>query len=356
MMEEIWAGKIDCVLVKDLTRFGRNFIESGMYIEQIFPFLGVRFISANDKIDSASKKGGSDDIVVPFLNLLSDAYSMDLSKKIRSAKHIKMRRGEYIIASATYGYIKNDTGTWEPDEDTAAVVRKIFKLALEGASNAEIRNILFEAGHPTPGEHMNLRHGKDITPKCIWTTSKIRHILTNPQYIGTYVAGRRKSSVVGSRKVIHLDKSEWIMIPDHHPPIISKDIFEAAQKIVTAKTRTSCHRIKVSTVEPDDVVLSTSKKQNETMLNLESISNLHKAESNAQHLAECENQVKKLVEQRQALYEKFIMREINKETYESQKNGYNAQLDRLNIQISLHKSAKQKGKLDKKSTYLLKKS
>ena len=147
----------------------------------------------------------------------------------------KMKRGENIVANAIYGYRKNTAGTWEPDENAAVVVRKIYEMALRGLSLSKIRDNLFEYGYPTPGEYLDLKRGKEISPKCLWATRNIRHILTNAQYIGTYIAGKERRDVIGSKKVTKPDKSEWIMIPDRHPPIISKYAFEHIQELLSGK-------------------------------------------------------------------------------------------------------------------------
>jgi DNA invertase Pin-like site-specific DNA recombinase len=234
LLELVRQSGIDCIVVKDFSRFGRNSIETGYFIEMVFPIFRTRFISISDGFDSNDHKEDTGGMQVAFKFLMH--YSQDLSKKVKSAKHMKMRRGENIVANAIYGYRKNDAGAWGSDDEAAAVVRKIYNLALEGLPPAEIRNRLFEAGFPTPGEYQALKRNKDITPKCLWATRNITHILTNEQYIGTYIAGKERRDIVGSRKVIRPDKSEWIMMPDSHPPIISKELFARVQGLLTEKT------------------------------------------------------------------------------------------------------------------------
>jgi hypothetical protein len=143
-----------------------------------------------------------------------------------------MKNGEYIVGGAIYGYRKNDIGKWEHDPPAADVVRSIFNMALEGMTTAQIRDKLFADRQPAPREYEYLNKGKDITPKYMWATKQLWRILTNEQYTGTYVAGKRESSRVGSKTMKEKDRSEWIVIPDSHPPIVSTEDFARAQEIL----------------------------------------------------------------------------------------------------------------------------
>lgn len=144
MMEAVKAGEINCIIVKDFSRLGRNFIETGKYIEKIFPFMGVRFISVNDDYDSARPRTSSDNLIVPVKNLMNDAYCRDISIKIRSHLDIKRRKGQCIAPFAVYGYQKDEENKNHLviDEEPAAVVREIFKKKLEGYSAQAIADWL----------------------------------------------------------------------------------------------------------------------------------------------------------------------------------------------------------------------
>jgi DNA invertase Pin-like site-specific DNA recombinase len=237
MLELVRCGRVNCIVVKDFSRFSRDAMESGYYIEQVFPLYGARFISVTDHYDSADYDGGTGGLDVAFKFLMHEHYSKDLSTKIKTAKHILMKNGEYIVGGAIYGYRKNDNGKWEHDPPAADVVRSIFNLALEGMTTAQIRDKLFADRQPAPREYEYLNKGKDITLKYNWATQRIWRMLTNEQYTGTYIAGKRESAHVGSKTTILKDRSEWIIIPDSHPPIVSKEDFERVQVILHAPKR-----------------------------------------------------------------------------------------------------------------------
>ncbi|ARE60698.1 recombinase family protein [Acutalibacter muris] len=140
LMEDVRAGKIDCIVVKDLSRFGRNYIETGNYLEQVFPFLGVRFVAINESFDTLTAERGSDGYIVPLKNIINDAYSKDISRKVSSALAVKQKAGEFIGSWAAYGYRKcaEDKHRVEPNPDTAPVVRDIFMWRLEKMSYNKI--------------------------------------------------------------------------------------------------------------------------------------------------------------------------------------------------------------------------
>ena len=232
MLDLVRSGRVNCIVVKDFSRFSRNALESGYYIEQVFPLYRVRFISVSDRFDSNDYINDTGGIDVAFKFLMHEYYSQDLSKKVKSAKRIKMARGEYIVATTIYGYRKSEAGKWEPEQGTADVVRLIFDMALQGLPPTIIKDKLFEAGYPTPREHTELKRGKDIAPTCHWETRKVKDILRNEQYIGSYVSGKQQSKAVGSSSKRLTDKSEWIVIPDSHTPIISKEVFAEVQVLL----------------------------------------------------------------------------------------------------------------------------
>ena len=232
MLDLVRSGRVNCIVVKDFSRFSRNALESGYYIEQVFPLYRVRFISVSDRFDSNDYMNDTGGIDVAFKFLMHEYYSQDLSKKVKSAKRIKMARGENIVATTIYGYHKTDAGKWEPEQDTADVVRLIYDMALQGLPPTIIKDKLFDAGYPTPREQQELKRGKDIVPTCLWETRKVKEILRNEQYIGTYVSGKQQSKAVGSSNKRLTDKSEWIVIPDSHTPIISKEVFANVQSLL----------------------------------------------------------------------------------------------------------------------------
>ena len=153
LLEMVQAGKIDCIMVKDLSRFGRNSIETGYFIERVFPLYHTRFISVSDDFDTINFKGDTGGIDVAFKYLISECYSRDMSVKTKTAKYAKMQRGEYQSKICPYGYRKSADGRMEIDENVAEIVRLIFRWAAEGTTAAEITRKLFRRNIPTPGEY-----------------------------------------------------------------------------------------------------------------------------------------------------------------------------------------------------------
>jgi len=233
MLEQVYAGQIQCVVVKDFSRFGRNATEAGYYMEKVFPLYDVRFISVSDGYDSDSHKGNTGGLNVAFKLLAHEYYSHDLSKKVKSAKRLQMKRGENIVARAVYGYRKNvSTKKWEHDPPAAEIVKLIFDRALAGTPTAMIRNELCAMRVPTPSEYISQQRGTaEEAPKCVWTARMIAHILTNEQYMGSYVSGKQEQKRIGSHSKHWVDKNEWIVIPDRHPPIVSKADFATVQAL-----------------------------------------------------------------------------------------------------------------------------
>ena len=220
LIEMVRANRIDCIIVKDFSRFGRNSIETGYFIERVFPLFHTRFISISDDFDTNNFKGDTGGMDVAFKYLISEWYSRDMSMKIQSAKYAKMRRGEYQSVICPYGYRKSADGRMEPDEDVAPNVQMIFQWASEGNTAAEITRKLYAMNIPTPGEYRKLK-GKAYynvsRTNGVWSTSTVLRILEVQRYIGTYVIGKRKVKEIGSRHTQLKDESEWFKIPNHHP-------------------------------------------------------------------------------------------------------------------------------------------
>lgn len=250
MMEEIRAGKLDCVLVKDLTRFGRNFGESGKYIEHVFPFLGVRFISVNDCIDSANKKGRSDDIVVPFLNLISDAYCRDISIKIRSQLDVKRKKGDFVGAFAVYGYKRdesaNNRNRLVVDDPAADVVKMIYQWKLDGQSADAISNKLNTLGIPSPmaykkqqGLNFSTSFAVSGSGNTKWSAMAVFRILKDETYTGTMVQGKVATPNHKVKKKFQKPMADWARVDGMHEPIINIGDFNLVQRLLERDTRIS---------------------------------------------------------------------------------------------------------------------
>ena len=245
MMEDIKRGKVDCVVVKDLSRFGREYIDSGKYIERLFPALGVRFIAVNDHIDSR-EESGRDDIVVPFKNLMNDAYCRDISIKIRSHLEVKRKNGEYTGAFTPYGYKKdeNDRNRLVPDLYAAGVVRGIFRMKLSGMSQSAIAESLNRQGVLSPMEYkhslgIHIQDNFKTYEQAEWSPVSVRRILENEVYTGTLVQGRHSTPNHKIKKIVDKPREEWVRIEDSHEPVISKREFAIVQRLLGMDTRTS---------------------------------------------------------------------------------------------------------------------
>lgn len=248
MITDIHEKKIDCIIVKDLSRFGRNYIETGKYIEQIFPALGVRFIAINDNYDSAEKRQPGDQIILPFKNLVNDAYSRDLSVKIRSNLNAKRQIGDYVGAFAPYGYKKaeDNKNQLTIDWPAAKVVRRIFQLRIEGKSNAVIADILNQEGIPCPYDYKrhspdsrNFASGFHGNGEASWSFNAINRILTNEIYLGTMVQGKSTRPNYKIKKTVVIDQEKWIRVKNTHEAIISQRDFDIVQKLAGIDTRIS---------------------------------------------------------------------------------------------------------------------
>ena len=245
MMDEIREGKVDCVVVKDLSRFGRNYIEAGNYIEKVFPFMGVRFIAINDSYDS-SNKSQSDSLVIPFKNLINDAYCKDISVKIRSQLEIKRKKGEYIGAFVVYGYVKDpeDHNRIIVDTYAAEVVRAIFRWKMAGMSQNRIADKLNSQGVLCPMEYklsmgVKVQTNFRVHKQAKWSAVSVTRILTNELYTGVLLQGKSSTPNYKVKKRFDKEQSEWIRIENAHEAIITAGEFETVQELLGKDTRIS---------------------------------------------------------------------------------------------------------------------
>ena len=246
MIEDVKAGRTDCIIVKDLSRFGRNYLDAGEYIEKIFPFLGVRFIAVNDNYDSLGDKKASDDLIIPFKNLINEAYCRDISVKIRSQLEIKRKNGQFLGSFAAFGYLKDEQNKNKlvVDQYAADIVRDIFKWKLEGVSPQDIADALNKLGVLSPMEYkrslgMKFTTSFKTNAKATWSAGTVIRILKNPIYTGVLVQGKETTPSYKVHKRITKDESEWSVIEDSHEAIISKIDFDSVQKVLKCDTRRS---------------------------------------------------------------------------------------------------------------------
>jgi len=230
MMDEVRAGKIDCIVVKDLSRFGRNYIETGEYLEKIFPFMGVRFIAINDGYDSENENN-TDVLVVNLKNLINDFYAKDISKKIASSFRTMQENGDFIGCYAPYGYKKSDENRRKLiiDEETAPIVRTIFRWRANGLGTTTIAKRLNNIGIPSPIER-HLKSGKiKKTGRVkwhVWNSSAVKIIAENQMYLGHMVQGKKRQDL---HEIKYIPSSEWIIVKNTHEPIIEQELFDKAQ-------------------------------------------------------------------------------------------------------------------------------
>jgi DNA invertase Pin-like site-specific DNA recombinase len=252
MLEDIRHGVVDCVVVKDLSRFGREYIDSGKYIERLFPALGVRFIAINDNYDSLQGKSQSDEIIIPFKNLINDAYCRDISIKIRSNLEIKRKNGECVTPFVVYGYKKADLDRHklEPDPVAGGVVQDIFKMKLQGMSQDAIANRLNELGVLSPFEYKVSNGSRYETgfrqkEQALWSSVTVRRILENEVYIGNLVQGKRTTPNHKVKQTYVKPMDDWIRIRKNHEPLVSERDFEVVQRLLGMDTRTSPDKAQV---------------------------------------------------------------------------------------------------------------
>lgn len=252
MMEDIKKGIVDCVVVKDLSRFGREYIDSGRYIERLFPALGVRFIAVNDHIDSAAGGGQSDGIVLSFKNLMNDAYCRDISIKIRSHLEVKRKNGDYTGAFTPYGYLKDEKNKNRlvPDAYAAGIVKEIFRLKLSGMSQTAIAEHLNSSGVLSPMEYkhslgIRIQDNFRTHDRAEWSAMSVRRILENEIYAGTLVQGKHTTPNHKVKKTVEKPEAEWVRIENSHEPVIGQREFQLVQRLLGMDTRTSPHETEV---------------------------------------------------------------------------------------------------------------
>lgn len=246
MMQEIMDGKVNCVIVKDLSRLGREYIETGRYLRTTFPQFGVRFISINDNIDTANERAG-DDITISIKNIMNDAYAHDVSVKTRSALKVKRNNGDYVGACPIYGYRKSpeNKNRLAVDEDAARVVKDIYRKKLDGCSAKKIADDLNSLGilsplaykvsrglpHPTGG-YMDSGDAK-------WSAHTVQRILQDETYTGTLIQGRQETPNHKIKEIVNLPADAWARTENAHEAIISRGDYELVQGLMRLDTRIS---------------------------------------------------------------------------------------------------------------------
>ena len=237
MMDDVKKGEVSVIIVKDFSRFGRDHLETGNYLERIFPLLGIRFISVNDCFDSMNCDGTTGGMNVALKNIMNSMYSRDLSNKVRSAMNTRAKHGQYMASMAAYGYKKDpeDIHHLLIDDEAADTVRKIFHLAAEGKNKGWICGYLNSQKIPTPGEYIHLKKGQKpkaqddtITPR--WAVTTVADILRNQVYIGNTCWNKSEMNLSTGKKMVRNSYDEWTVKEGTHEPIVSRDLFEKANE------------------------------------------------------------------------------------------------------------------------------
>ena len=238
LMNDVKTGKVNCIVVKDLSRLGRNYIETGNLIENVFPFLNVRFIAVTDNFDT-NEGGGVENMVASFKNLVNDVYAKDISRKIITAFRTKQKNGEYIGLVAPYGYLKSaeNKNKFVIDEKTAPAVKKIFELYASGYGLDRIARIMNESDYDCPRKY---RYSIGITKSDRYKNSKwgrttINTVLTNRAYIGDMVQGKVKQELCNNIVMHYTNKDDWIVVEGTHEAIIERNLFFEVQDILEKK-------------------------------------------------------------------------------------------------------------------------
>ena len=233
MIADIEAGKINMVITKDLSRLGRNYVQSGLYIENYFPEHEVRFVAILDNIDTAFDNSNND--IAPFKSILNEMYAKDTSKKINSVLQAKRNNGEYL-GTAPYGYKKDPENKYHLiiDEDAANVVKLIYEKYLAGFGTMQIADYLSKKKIPIPSDYNKRKRGTKSLTYGLWQQSTVRFILSNEIYTGTVIQGKRKKVSFKSKKFINLPEEDWVKVENMHEAIISKEDFKRAKKVIEA--------------------------------------------------------------------------------------------------------------------------
>jgi DNA invertase Pin-like site-specific DNA recombinase len=372
MIELAKKGRINCIIVKDCSRFGRDYVELGDYLEQVFPFLGIRFIAVNDNYDSLKTEGGLD---IAFKNLVYDMYSRELSRKMKTARKQLAVQGKYTSSQALYGYRKkkDDKHSLELNEETAPVVREIFDMRLAGMGMKAIARNLNERRIKCPTAYLDSKGEKHVYKgdcgKLCWMEDTVRWVLKNETYTGTVVSSRhRTEGVAGKSKQV--PEEEWIRVEDRHEAIVSKEEFARVQAgLPSRETKTTerkpmryrcgicgkklqrkpkygnlfckrgyflekdceCRQVRAQEQEMDAALLDELKRKLMRALDAEEL-RLENADSTASEADETDsikNALESVKREKQMLFEKLADRCIDREMFRVRKAEIDAQITGL---------------------------
>ena len=232
LLEDAKTGKINLIIVKDLSRFGRNYIQVGQYIDYIFPTYNIRFIALSDNVDTANKDTSAMDMM-PIVNLFNEWHAASTSKKIRAVIEANCKAGKYRATAALYGYIKGDDEKHLPvvDEPAASVVRRIFEMRSQGISPRHIADKLNEEKIQIPSDYYYARLGKPNPRRTshMWSADTVKQIVRNPTYLGHLVQMRTTTISYKNHKVVKRPEEEIIVIKNTHEPLVSQETWDKGE-------------------------------------------------------------------------------------------------------------------------------
>ncbi|MDD4496008.1 MAG: recombinase family protein [Eubacteriales bacterium] len=383
MIEQAKKGRIQCIAVKDLSRFGRDYITVGNYLSRVFPFLGVRFISLGDGFDSI-RSSDIDSLDTSFKTLIYDLYSRDISRKVRSSKRTLAEKGCYVT-SCTYGYMKDpdDYRHIILDIEAAQIVRRIFRMLIEGVSTPEIVRAFNDEHIPTPSEHKKRNGNYTASWQCAngksyWNTSLLGKIIHDERYTGKFIYGKYERDNVGSHHVVKKARGDWIEIEGNHEALISIEDFITANKMLKkytphenkicdnplkgkvycgtcgramARTYTDnpvyycknpqqysfsdCTKDRLNEQDLIDVVLTAIRTQAAYAVQVEKIYDAQNQKAKAekrrdiQTLRTLQSQKERLEKRLQNLYESFVDGSLDRDSYKAQKQSLSLQIHNI---------------------------
>lgn len=260
LMDEVRMGKVNCIVVKDLSRFGRNYTELGNFIEKIFPFLGVRFVAVNDNLDTFHMDDPNKSLEVILKNIVNETYATDISKKVSSSHQMRIKQGGFICGAAPYGYVarKDEDGIRRlyPDENTAPIVKEIFDAYLKGLSTLGISKLLLEKRVYIATDYR--KFGKAVSDSeeaiRIWQPTTILQVLKNRAYTGTLIQGRNQKHLYEGKSRERLSEEYWTVTENAHEAIISMDTFEKVQEKMSEKSAPIKRSRKENATAKDDTI------------------------------------------------------------------------------------------------------
>ena len=245
MIQDLEEKKFKTIIVKDLSRFGRDYIESGKYLQKIFPEKGIRFISVNDNYDSENADVSDTHLILPIRNFINDSYCRDISMKVKSSKEIKRKNGEFIGAFAPFGYKKDRKNKHKlvVDTEVSHIIERIFNMKIDGYSSKAIADFLNSIGCVTPSKHKENSGDNHTTGFIVkdskWDAKMVNRIITNKVYIGVLEQGKTRKLNYKSKREVEVNEEDWIVINDSHKPIISKSIYALANKMMLRDVKQS---------------------------------------------------------------------------------------------------------------------